>query len=801
MRISIVLTAAALFGSTLISAHTPTSTPLPNLPVVIRADTNESTPGNDTQTWSQGDDWIPFNIVIDPAYGIAGAVLILSGIPVAVLGSKNRWSSLAVASGLAFFLFTLVMILRFGVEPNLAPPSPHPPSATLRGLYLLACLISSFIGAGLGIFFFNFTKYAISAAGGFTFGWFLLALRQGGLITSVVGRWALLGALTVVVFIASLPKRFNDLMILVSTAWIGATAFVLGVDCYTRAGLKEFYVYNLGFHDLFPKLDGAKYPLTQMMIIELGILGAVVLIGAAIQFRVVGMLQKRLNQLRDEEEARIEEEEISKAAERFKNVGAELVEWEKKHGGNPVSESGLDGTEKSGSAGEASFPSEPYAISFKGNRSSVLLPQLEFKASQEPEILNKRASSSLSLLGHDTSPQMRRSSSLSLPRIASDLGEGFENLNSYTPTNSMFLGIEELKPEEPFIGVGRDSSDLESKLKLLEEIKKARESVQGSLELLRSRTPSGTQSVAGPSSAVIPAELEEMQRRHSSVSTKLLDEAKAQSVSGTSNRPPFQTHMTEAPPQHSEWDMYVAERKIISPLASPSPNSAFLSVDPQCTTIPVSVAKGIGSRRERTMSMLETKVSDFGPAQQEQKHGTFPGRSSVAYVPDMERRESVTHHDYLESGIPSRPLAANRPRMSYSGPTRIVSASNLHPASAAPYRSSAAKIMSIEELAERHRQRLSKMQQPVTSKLKESEQIEEARKEWEKQRAREKDEMRRRETERGRENEDSQGKTREVVRRTDQWRRSIVVDPELQVGGERKRSEEKAKTQGRTLVN
>lgn len=134
------------------------------------------------------------------------------------------------------------MILRFGVQPNLAPPSPHPPSPTLRGLYLLACLISSFIGAGLGIFFFNFTKYAISAAGGFTFGWFLLALREGGLITSVVGRWALLGSLTVVAFIASLPKWSNDLMTLVSTAWIGATAFVLGVDCYSRAGLKEVII-------------------------------------------------------------------------------------------------------------------------------------------------------------------------------------------------------------------------------------------------------------------------------------------------------------------------------------------------------------------------------------------------------------------------------------------------------------------------------------------------------------------------------------------------------------------------------
>lgn len=515
------------------------------------------------------------------------------------------------------------------------------------------------------------------------------------------------------------------------------------------------------------------------------------------------MLQKRLNQVRDEEAARIEEQEISKAAERFKNVGAELVEWEKKHGGNPVSESGLDGTEKSGSAGNASFPSESYALSFRSNRSSVLLPQPEFKVSQEPKILSKRASSSLSLLEHDTSPQMLRSSSLSLPRIASELGEGSENLNSYTPTNSMFLGIEELKPEEPFIGVGRDSSDLESKLRLLEEIKKARESVQGSLELLRSRTPNGTQSVAGPSRAVKPAEFEERQRRHSSVSTRLLDEAKVQSVPGALNRPPFQSHMTETPPQHSEWDTYLAERKIISPVASSSPNSAFLSVDPQCTTIPVSVVKGIGIRRERTMSMLETRASDFGPAQQEQRHSTFPGRSSLAYVPDIEKRESVAHHDYLESGIPSRPLAANPPRMSCSGPTRVVTgdASDLHPASATPYRSSAAKIMSIEELAERHRQRLSKMQQPVTSKLKESEQIEEVRKEWEKQRAREKDQMRRRETERGRENEDSQGKTREVVRRTDQWRRSIVVDPELQVGGERKRSGEKAKKQGRTLVN
>jgi hypothetical protein len=40
----------------------------------------------------------------------------------------------------------------------------------------------------------------------------------------------------------------------------------------------KFYIYNLGFWDLFPKLEGRKYPLTQTMAIELGILAAIVLV-------------------------------------------------------------------------------------------------------------------------------------------------------------------------------------------------------------------------------------------------------------------------------------------------------------------------------------------------------------------------------------------------------------------------------------------------------------------------------------------------------------------------------------------
>lgn len=126
------------------------------------------------------------------------------------------------------------------VTPALSPPSPVAPSNALRGLYLLATAIATLIGAALGIFFYTFTKYWVGAAGGFAFGWFLLALRKGGLVgQSVGGRWGIVGGLTVIAFLLTLVPKCHETVLLISSAWIGATAFTLGVDCFTRAGLKE----------------------------------------------------------------------------------------------------------------------------------------------------------------------------------------------------------------------------------------------------------------------------------------------------------------------------------------------------------------------------------------------------------------------------------------------------------------------------------------------------------------------------------------------------------------------------------
>ncbi|WWC70742.1 uncharacterized protein I206_104693 [Kwoniella pini CBS 10737] len=738
--------------------------------------TNGTIPFDGTnKVWEEGDNFLPFKIKIDPAYGVIGALLIISGIPVAVLGGKNRWSSNAISSGYALMLFTLVMVLRFGVEPNLQPPSPNPPNTTLRGLYLLACIISAFFGGAIGIFLYSFAKYWVSAIGGFTFGWFLLATRQGGLITSVLGRWGLLGGLAVGGLVASLPKQTNEWMMLISTAWIGATAFTLGVDCYTRAGLKEFYIYNLGFKDLFPKLYDLKYPLTQTMMIELGILAAMVLIGAAIQFRVLNILTKRYKKMREEEDAKVEAEEIEKAAERFKNVGAELNEWEEKHGNaSPTSGPGSSG------------PSDPYGSlngsAMRATRESILLPQLGF----DSENSNKRSSSALSLLRDqefkgDYEPLQTRSPTL----------PGLE-----TP-QSLFVGLQDLKPDDgrPIPPTPLDPA-LAEREKLLEEVRKAREGIKSELERLSSSTPdllgrtTPTPTLGG---------ISDKRDRHTSMaSSRLLDFSDGRSNSpndarsrhfstGSSSRllelpdlesstPENIPSSTSPPAPLSEWDKYLAERKVVSPDSSDAHRQPQKQQYPHRSSTYTPLALGLDDRRERTTSMLEPRVSDFGPTENSRNNGTYPTDRQKP----MQRTRSdgnaferpSTYHDNLGAPMIIGSAADKRGTGSGSG------------SGSGNRNSQAQRAMTYDELAERHRKRLSKLQDPVTSKMKEEIQIEEAKQRWKTQRLLEKQEMKRKERERFYKESANEpglgavnkGKGREEgIKQASEWRKSVMT--------------------------
>jgi hypothetical protein len=80
----------------------------------------------------------------------------------------------------------LALILRFGVLQAI-----NPPSALLRGLFVLSCSVAGFIGGGIAIFFWQSTKYFIGAWGGFAFGLFIQCMHDGGVVEPVGFRYIL----------------------------------------------------------------------------------------------------------------------------------------------------------------------------------------------------------------------------------------------------------------------------------------------------------------------------------------------------------------------------------------------------------------------------------------------------------------------------------------------------------------------------------------------------------------------------------------------------------------------------------
>jgi hypothetical protein len=140
---------------------------------------------------------------IDPAFGVLGMVLILTGLPSAFLGHKNRWSvhilsiyrqNLTFLSRSSFFLigfYTLSLvcfslIVKFGILRSV-----NPPSSTLRGMFVLSSFVAGVAGGGFAIFFWQATKYLIGAWGGLAFGLWVQCFRDGGLIRPVGIRWLL----------------------------------------------------------------------------------------------------------------------------------------------------------------------------------------------------------------------------------------------------------------------------------------------------------------------------------------------------------------------------------------------------------------------------------------------------------------------------------------------------------------------------------------------------------------------------------------------------------------------------------
>lgn len=162
----------------------------------------------------------------------------------------------------------------------------------------------------------------------------LMTLRSGGLLSGF-GKLILitifsLGGLAI--FYIQYIKLHAH-MVFISFA--GATSFMLGIDCFSRAGLKEFWLFVWDLNsDVFPP-GTLTYPLTRGIKVEIASILFITLMGVISQMRLWKLVQERKKYERDEiskETQVIENEEEFIARQIKKDIDDERKQWEAQYG-------------------------------------------------------------------------------------------------------------------------------------------------------------------------------------------------------------------------------------------------------------------------------------------------------------------------------------------------------------------------------------------------------------------------------------------------------------------------------------
>ncbi|MCJ1295992.1 hypothetical protein MMC34_007557 [Xylographa carneopallida] len=351
--------AASATSSEPLSSFTTSIRPSSSMPLLLNA-TSPQDP-NDDET-------LPLSPSITPALGVAGVILVLSGTVFTLIGIKNRliqiFLSVAYLTGLS-----ITVLIVYVMNP--------PVSNGVEGAYLVAVVIPAImLGAG-ALIFKDITEGFGCILGGFCFSMWMLVLKPGGLITSTGGKAIFIGIWCLAFFSSAFSHHTRSYGLIGSTSFSGATAVVLGIDCFSRAGLKEFWLYIWGLSgNLFPLLT-ATYPITRGMRVETAAIIVLTFIGVMSQLKIWKVIQDRRDkQLMEKQEVERQQEQADEeiGMRLVAGNGREQEEWEATYGDNPRPEqlhkdSGL-GTEDNSIRKVSMSPAE--AASPRGSQSHVI---------------------------------------------------------------------------------------------------------------------------------------------------------------------------------------------------------------------------------------------------------------------------------------------------------------------------------------------------------------------------------------------------------------------------------------------
>jgi hypothetical protein len=289
--------------------------------------TPSAAPSNETQTPEhKKDEELPIQPRITPAFSIGGVILILTGTVYTLVGVKNRWVQISLSTAYLASLAVTVLIAYV-----MSPPV----SDGIQGAYFVGIFMTGIIFGAGALIFKEVTEGFGCLLGGFCLSMWFLTLKPGGLITNQAGKGIFIAVFCVVLWSFSFSHYTRAYALIGSTAFSGATALTLGIDCFSRAGLKEFWFYLWDLNDnLFP-LGTTTFPQTRGIRVEIIVIILATIIGIISQIKLWKIVRDRRKK---QEEARKDDERRRDVVEQV--IGRELerrndkdrANWEKQYG-------------------------------------------------------------------------------------------------------------------------------------------------------------------------------------------------------------------------------------------------------------------------------------------------------------------------------------------------------------------------------------------------------------------------------------------------------------------------------------
>lgn len=266
------------------------------------------------------DDWykapeekLPLQPRMTVAFGFGGALLIITGTLLAFVGIQHKLLYICLSTVYLVCLSITVLII-YVMNP--------PVSDAVQGAYLVGIVVPGLIFGGGAMVFSNLTEGLGCMLGGFSLSMWLLCLKAGGLLTNTTSIVIFICVFSTVVLSTAYVNFFQPYTLIFSLAFSGATAIVLGIDCFSRAGLKEFWVYIWRLNDdIFP-LGTTTYPMTRGIKAEVAGIVVFTVLGILVQWKLWGFIRKK-------HKAKMEERVAERRTlEREEEMIGRRVNWE-----------------------------------------------------------------------------------------------------------------------------------------------------------------------------------------------------------------------------------------------------------------------------------------------------------------------------------------------------------------------------------------------------------------------------------------------------------------------------------------